>query len=94
MLRQLGTIMLAKHFHPQGKASGEKRATSSLEAEVKQRTGHLRKLAQAGETKSWNSVRPGEVARAKRLVQNEKYPSPRVVRAIADLLSRNWKETE
>jgi hypothetical protein len=46
------------------------------------------------EEKPWDEVRKLKVARAKKLLQDANYPSPEVIRSVADLLARNWHKPE
>ncbi len=91
-LSRSGISMAAKQLDAVSKAPGSGKAVSHP-------TGHQagakicrRPTKKKASTKqSWNSVRASEVARARILMQNKDYPSPRIMEAVAELLARNLK---
>ena len=48
----------------------------------------------SSEEKPWEALRKEKVARAKKLLRDANYPSPEVIRSVADLLARNWHKPE
>ena len=88
-----GVCMSAKRFHTANKGSEAKKARSPAQGcPARSQAAHAKAQHPVTGKKAWNSARASVVARGRKLIQDKDYPSPQVLRAIADLFSRKWKQ--